>query len=181
MSDAPADLERLLAARARALAAPRPDRAREEAGARLVLVFVVARERYGIETRWLHAVVPRARWTRLPGAPPALLGLTAFRGEPLAVFDLRALLGGDQQPVGGQVAVVLGEDAPELALAADELEGVLRVRDEQLRPPPPGAAGLARIPTCGVLESGVAVLDAVALLADPRLVIEDAVDGSVEA
>ncbi len=176
MSDASADLERLLEARARALAAPRHARLGEEAGARLVLVFVVARERYGLDTRWLHAVVPRARWTRIPGAPPALLGLTAFRGEPLAVFDLRALLGAEQ-PTGGQVAVVVGEDAPELALAADELEGVLPVRDEQLRPAPPGAAGLARVPTRGVLEGGVAVLDAAALLADPRLVIEDAEPG----
>lgn len=164
-------LDAILEARARALAAPRVDHERE--GARLLLlVFVVARERYALETRRLHAVVPRARWTRLPGAPPELLGLTAFRGEPLAVFDLRPLLG-VEQPTGGQVAVVLGEHAPELALAADEVEGVARVRVEELRPAPPGAGGLARLPTFGVLEDGTAVLDAARLLRDPRLVVED--------
>lgn len=171
MTTARERLDGLLEARARALATPRADVERD--ARLLVLVFVVAGERYALETRWLHAVVPRARWTRLPGAPPVLLGLTAFRGEPLAVFDLRPLLGADQ-PTDGQVAVVLGEHAPELALAADEVEGVAHVRTDELRPAPPGAAGLGRLPTRGVLEDGTALLDAAGLLGDPRLVIEDA-------
>lgn len=162
-------LEALLRARARALAAPDDD---ARARTTRVLVFNLAAERYALEARWLLGALPRARWTRLPGAPGALLGLTPFRGEPLAVFDLRALLGVDGS-TAGQAAVVLGGDAPELALAVDGLEEVISVRRDALRPAPAGAAALARVPTLGVLEDGLAVLDAVALLDDPRLVVDD--------
>ncbi|MCO5168892.1 MAG: chemotaxis protein CheW [Planctomycetes bacterium] len=164
-----AALQALLQARARALAAPRPT---DEGEATRALVVGLADERYALETRWLFGALPRARWTRLPGAPPALLGLTPFRGEPLAVFDLRVLLGLDGA-TAAQAAVVLGADEPELALAVDALEGVVALRRRDLRPAPAGAAALGRVRTVGVLGDGLALLDAAALLDDPRLFVDD--------
>ena len=82
----------LLDRRARQLARV-PD-APPRAGEVLELVgFVLAGARYGIESRFVREVARLTRFTPVPGTPAFVLGITNLRGEILALFDLRHLLG----------------------------------------------------------------------------------------
>ncbi|MBI1776730.1 MAG: chemotaxis protein CheW [Proteobacteria bacterium] len=84
------------------------------------------------------------RISRLPSPTPMLLGISAFRGGIVPVYDLRALLG--HVPAADARWVVLAGQAPAFGLAFDEFEGQVRVPSEAIAPADrPGAAqGLVR-------------------------------------
>jgi purine-binding chemotaxis protein CheW len=158
----------VLEARARQLARV-PD-APPRAGEVLELVvFVLAGERYGIESRFVREVARLTRFTPVPGTPAFVLGVTNLRGEILALFDLRQLLGVVSEGVTdlGRI-VVLGEHRREFGLLADSATEILSV---------PGAS-LAQTETAwgraylrGVSPEGVIVVSGEALLNDPQLTI----------
>jgi purine-binding chemotaxis protein CheW len=159
----------VLDARARQLARVPDERPR--AGEVLELVgFVLAGERYGIESRFVREVARLTRFTPVPGTPAFVLGITNLRGEILALFDLRHLLGIVAEGVTdlGRI-VVLGENRREFGLLADAASEILYV---------PGAS-LAQTETAwgrayvrGVSPDGVIVLSGEALLNDPQLTID---------
>jgi purine-binding chemotaxis protein CheW len=156
----------VLDARARLLARV-PDQ-RPRAGEVLELVgFVLAGERYGIESRFVREVARLTRFTPVPGTPEFVLGVTNLRGEILALFDLRHLLGVVAEGVTdlGRI-VVLGEHRREFGLLADAASEILCVP----------LASLAQTQTAwgrayvrGVSPDGVVVLSGEALLSDPHL------------
>ena len=158
----------VLDARARQLARV-PD-APPRAGEVLELVvFVLGGERYGIESRFVREVARLTRLTPVPGTPAFVLGVTNLRGEILALFDLRQLLGVVSEGVTdlGRI-VVLGEHWREFGLLADSASEILSV---------PGAS-LAQTETAwgraylrGVSPEGVIVVSGEALLSDPQLTI----------
>ena len=90
--------------------------------------FVLAGERYGIESRFVREVARLTRFTPVPGTPAFVLGVTNLRGEILALFDLRHLLGIVTEGVTdlGRI-VVLGEHRREFGLLADAASDILYV------------------------------------------------------
>jgi purine-binding chemotaxis protein CheW len=159
----------VLEARARQLARVLDEPAR--AGEVLELVgFVLAGKRYGIESRFVREVARLSRFTPVPGTPAFVVGITNLRGEILALFDPRQLLGVAADGVTdlGRI-VVLGEHRREFGLLADAASEILYV---------PGAslartdALSARAYLRGVTPDGVIVLSGEALLSDPRLTID---------
>ena len=148
----------VLEERARALAAPPPAPAAEDELA--LVTFEVGGETYAVETRWVVEVARLERWTPLPGAAPPLFALTAWRGELLALCDLRAMLGMAPAPPG-EWMVVLGARGPELALPADRPGSFRAVAAGEVREGG-GARGCVR----GLLADAVVVLDGAGLLAD---------------
>jgi purine-binding chemotaxis protein CheW len=110
----------------------------------------------------------------VPGTPPFVLGVTNLRGEILALFDLRSLLGIVAEGVTdlGRI-VVLGESRREFGFLADVASEVLSVP----------VASLAQTQTAwgrayvrGVTPDGLIVLSGEALLKDPRLTIDPGQD-----
>jgi purine-binding chemotaxis protein CheW len=161
----------LLDERARQLARV-PDRPSRE-GEDLELVgFVLAGERYGIESRFVREVARLTRFTPVPGTPAFVLGVTNLRGEILALYDLRQLLGVVVEGVTdlGKI-VVLGEHRREFGLLADSASEILSVPVAGLANREAGwGHGYVR----GVTPGGVIVLSAEAMLNDPQLTIDPA-------
>jgi chemotaxis signal transduction protein len=62
-------------------------------------------EWYAIELTRVREVVPAPAPTRLPGAPPPLLGVFNLRGDVVPLFDTAALLGLPAGAAGDRVAV----------------------------------------------------------------------------
>ncbi|MER2267639.1 chemotaxis protein CheW, partial [Methylobacterium oxalidis] len=86
--------------------------------------------------------------TRLPGAPPALLGLVALSGGIVSVLDLARALGRGGTPAeDGHLVVLRGTSVP-VALAVDRVLGTARLDGEAQAPRPgepsgePSAVGL---------------------------------------
>lgn len=161
--------QEILEARARALAhAP----VHQAPGEMLeVVTFSLAGERYALEADHVCEVQRWTECTPIPGAVAHLRGLVNLRGDLLAVFDLRRLLGlVEQEPQESAFILVLGRGHPELGIAAEAIHEVRKVRLDALHEPPAG--GTDRRLVRGVTEEALIVLDGPALLADERLFID---------
>ncbi|ABC80969.1 chemotaxis protein CheW [Anaeromyxobacter dehalogenans] len=160
-----------LQARARALAAPPP--APRPAGARPVLAFRLGGERYALETGVVREVARPPRLARLPGAPAFVAGLANLRGELVDVLDVREYLGAPPAPAGERTRLlVLGGERAELALLADEVDGLDELVPGDLLPAPAAPRRARPEYVLGVTAAGLALLDGAALLRDPRLAVD---------
>lgn len=150
--------------------------------ATLTLVgFRAGGERYAIEARYVREAIPHATLFPLPGAPPRLAGVTEIRGDVLPVFDPRCALAPDAPALrtagatgeSAALVVLAGEGAPDMALAADELDRVFDLAKDALVGvgASAGAGPSARALVLGAMPDGLIVLDGAAMLVDSRFVI----------
>ena len=132
-----------------------------------VCVFTLAEESCAIHLQQVRAVVTIGALTRVPGAPPTLLGVTNVRGTVVPVVDLRPLLHLGTRSVVGALAVVLEDGDLRAALAVDQVVGLKRFETAL---PPSDASRFAPV-ACGALPSSdgmVTLLDGPTILARVR-------------
>ena len=176
----PEQARALLEERARKLAQPPAQRSGVQPLE--LLSFRLAGERYAIETRHVLQVLALLDLTRMPGAPPHLLGVTNLRGQVLPVFDLRVLLGISRQALSDMSRLlVLGESSAELGVLADSADEIAWLDPGDVLEPAQPLAGLERACVRGVTREALIVLSGAALLADRRLFLEDTPDERVQA
>jgi purine-binding chemotaxis protein CheW len=70
------------------------------------LLIGLGEDRYAIELTAVREIVPAPALTRLPGAPPAALGVFNLRGAIVPLLDTAALLGLGPGPPPDHVAVI---------------------------------------------------------------------------
>ncbi|MCI0407905.1 MAG: chemotaxis protein CheW [Acidobacteria bacterium] len=167
----PEEAKRILAGRAQVLAKPLEE-APTVTDTLELLVFSIARERYGIETAYILEVVSLPGLTPVPSAPPFVLGVVNHRGRILPVLDLRRLLGmaGHGIVEGSRVVAVQAGGMP-FGIFADAVAGTVRVSAQNVSPSPVIATGDHQAVVRGVTEEMIAVLDLEALARDPRIVV----------
>jgi purine-binding chemotaxis protein CheW len=140
-----------------------------------VAVFQLASERYAIELRWICEVVRLTDYTPVPGTPDYIVGLTNLRGEIVAVVDLRRLFGLATPGLSDlSRLVVLGETRGELGVLVDSAHGTTAFSATDVLAAPAGVGEIAGACIRGVTRDAMIVLDGQALLADQRLVIDQA-------
>ena len=160
----PIDDRAVLEARARRLARP-IDRA---APSTSLTVIERGGDRVAFRTSEVAAVLRSPHVVPLPGLPPVVCGLLSHRGDPLPVFDLRALLGAATADVIAVAVVLESGSQPPLALAADRVDETSVAQDD-LRPA--RLDGPFSAMAHATTAEGLVVLDAERLLADPRFVV----------
>lgn len=113
--------------------------ARGEGAATLedLLAIRAGGQRYAVRLAEIAGIHAARTITPVPGPVRELLGIAAFRGAMVAVYDLPALLG--HEGGGAPRWMVLSRGAAAVALAIGELEGHLRLPREALA----SAAGAA--------------------------------------
>lgn len=153
----------LLSARAVELARPLDEL--QEDGTIDLLVLVVGRQHLALPVESVRAVRPPGPVARVPAGTSALAGMVTEQGNALPVAFLATLLG---LPVTAAAAehwtVVLNHATAPVGLLADAAVDILTARRADVRPPAEQGGLVA-----GLLPDGAIVLDAPALLRDPRL------------
>ncbi len=128
---------------------------------RALALFILGGERYASDVREIREFLTVGQVIAIPGAPPAVKGLTQIRGRLVPVLDLGVLLGKALE--GREQAIRLVH--PEAILAVDRIEEVREVQEAAIRPL--GAApGLGRWKV--ELPDGPAVLLDLGALAQTR-------------
>ncbi|MDB5415412.1 MAG: CheW protein [Rubritepida sp.] len=79
--------------------------------------------RVAIAASGVAEIIRSPRITRMPNAPPALLGVTHLRGTVLPIVSLGRLLDGEAAAGSAERVVVLRQDPP-LGLAVDQVESL---------------------------------------------------------
>jgi purine-binding chemotaxis protein CheW len=176
MTDTNAEAERILRARAKALAIPR--RQSMTAGAMLELLeFRLASERYALETRHVQDVHPLRDLTPLPCTPAFVLGIVNVRGRILPVLDLKKFFDLPERGLTDlhRIILVRGNDL-EFGLLADVIVGVRSVAADSLQPSLPTLTGIRAEYLKGIGEDRLVVLDVQRILADPKIIVHQEVE-----
>ena len=152
---------------------------REEAAqeALEVVEFLLAYERYGIESSYVHEVYPLKELTPLPGTPPFILGVINVRGQLLSVIDLKKFFDLPERGLTDLNRVILiHNDHMEFGLLADAILGVRAIPLTDLQPSLPTLTGIREEYLRGVTGERVVILDAEKLLSDRKMIVQEEVE-----
>ena len=167
----PERARQILDARARELAeVPAPA---APPGTRLdLIVFGLAGESFAIDTCLVRQVVRLEHFTPVPGTPDFVVGVTNFRGNVTAIFDIRTFFNLNAKGLTDLSRVVLlGREQVEFGILADAIHGQSEMTADEVLAAPASMSETGRAYLRGITKSALIVLDAAALLDDTRLTI----------
>lgn len=168
--------KKLLKARAQKLAISSKANAANEAVLE-VIEFMLANERYAIESSFVREVYPLKELTPLPCVPAFILGIVNIRGEVISVIDIKRFF---ELPITGLTdlnkAIVLSSDKMTFGILADEIVGTRNILNADIQPPLSTLTGIREAYLYGIASNHTAVLDASKLLTDKNLLIDETVD-----
>jgi purine-binding chemotaxis protein CheW len=167
--------KKILAARTKALAAEA--RGEENAAESVELVeFLLAHEKYGIESGFVSEVLPLKDITPVPCTPVFVSGIINVRGRILSVVDIKKFFGLPEKGLGDlNRVIVLCSGDRNLGILADAILGVHRISVNGLQKPAASFTGIRAAHLKGVTATGMAVLDAEKILSDAKMTVNEEV------
>jgi purine-binding chemotaxis protein CheW len=163
----------ILHARARALA--REPKKKEEIEKSIEVVeFLLAYERYGIESRFVREVYPLRELTPLPCTPAFVLGIINVRGQILSVIDIKKFFDLPEKGLTdlNKVIIVHGGGL-DLGILADVILGIRTVPLRDLQPSLPTLTGIRAEYLRGVTKDRLVVINADKIVSDKTIVVEE--------
>ncbi len=168
--------KKILKARAKALARePASTEAAEEYIE--VIEFLLAHERYGLESRFVREVYPLKEFTPLPGTPAFVLGIINVRGRILSVVDIKKFFDLPQKGLTDlNKVIIVQHDRIEFGILADAVRDVRTIPLSVIQPSLPTLTGVRADYLKGVTGERLIVLDVVRILTDPRVIVRHEVE-----
>lgn len=171
------ETRRILRERALALAAE-PGETQTLAQSIEVVEFLLAHERYAVESSHVREVYPLENLTPLPCTPAFVLGIVNLRGEIVSVIDLRKFFDLAQTGLPDlNKVIVLESGNMAFGILADAVVGVRRIALAGIQPSLPTLTGIREKYLRGVTAERTVVLDAEKLLTDAGIVVQEHVSG----
>lgn len=166
----------ILRARARELAREPEREAATEEFLRVV-EFLLAHERYAVESVYIREVYPLKELTPLPCTPPFILGIINVRGQILTVIDIKKFFDLPEKGLTDlNKVIILSADGMELGILADAIVGVRVLPLQEIQPPPPTLTGIRAEYLRGVTGERTVVLDVTRILDDEKIVVREEVE-----
>ncbi len=138
-----------------------------------VLEFVIAGEKFAVEAKYVREANKLAGVTPLPCTPPFVLGLINFRGQILALLDLRSFLELEARSHSSDLqVVVLQNEHIQSGFAVDEIIGISSIPENELQSPKQLVSAAVAPLLKGVRLDQLSLIDVEKLFADPRIVVE---------
>ena len=125
----------------------------ETHGTLQLVSFQLDKELYGIEITKVREIILIAEITRIPQTPHYVKGLINLRSTVIPVIDLRSLFGLQEGELTDESRImVLQAKGKTIGIVVDAVSEVLRVKHDQIAPPPPTVAGLGREYLTGIVK-----------------------------
>lgn len=169
------DTQRILQERARILAR---EAAPVEAANETVEVieFLLAHERYAVESAYVREVYPLEDITSLPCTPAFVLGIINLHGEILSVIELKKFFDLPEKGLTDlNKVIVLESNDMVFGIVADAISGVRCIPRAGIQPSLPTLTGIREDYLLGVTAERVVILDAEKLLTDKKLIVKEEV------
>jgi len=125
----------------------------ETHGTLQLVSFGLADEVYGIEITKVREIILISEITQIPQTPHYVKGLINLRSTVIPVIDLRSLFGlPEGEKTDESRIMVLQASGKTVGIMVDAVSEVLRVKKDQIVPPPPTVAGLGREYLTGLVK-----------------------------
>ncbi|MCC6126048.1 MAG: purine-binding chemotaxis protein CheW [Pirellulales bacterium] len=122
-------------------------------GTMQLVSFQLAKEIYGIEITKVREIILISEITKIPQTPHYVKGLINLRSSVIPVIDLRALFGLSEGEQSDESRImVLQAGGKTIGIMVDAVSEVLRVKHEQIAPPPPTIASLGKEYITGLVK-----------------------------
>ena len=143
-----------------------------------VVEFILARERYAIESLYVREVCLAENLTPLPCTPAFVLGIVNLRGEILSVIDIGKFFDLPEKGLTDlDKIIVLQSGAMLFGILADVIIGVRRIPVTGIQPSLPTLAGVRQEYLKGVTAERTVILDGKKFLADEKIIVREQVEG----
>ena len=115
--------------------------------------FELAKELYGIEITKVREIILITEITQIPQTPHYVKGLINLRSTVIPVIDLRSLFGlADGEKTDESRIMVLQAAGKTIGIMVDAVSEVLRVKKDQIAPPPPTVMALGKEYLTGLVK-----------------------------
>ena len=142
-----------------------------------VVEFLLASEKYGIESRRIREVYPMKELTPLPCTPPFVRGIINLRGQILSVIDIKKFFDLPEKGLTDlNKVIVVRMDEMELGILVDVILGMRVIPLQEIQPPLPTWTDIRSEYLRGVTNQRIAVLDIDRILSDKRIVVHEEVE-----
>lgn len=169
------ETQRVLKARAQELARE-PEKAQAADAQLEVLEFILAQEKYAVESRHVREVYPLENLTPLPCTPPFVLGIINLRSEIVSVLDIKKFFDLPEKGLTDLNKVIVLQSGPMLfGILADIIVGVRRIQATEIQPSLPTLSGIRERYLRGITSDRTVLLDAGKLLADEQIIVQEQV------
>jgi purine-binding chemotaxis protein CheW len=122
-------------------------------GTMQLVSFTLGKELYGVEITKVREIILITDITRIPETPDYLKGLINLRSTVIPVIDLRVRFGLPEGDMTDDSRImVLQAGGKTIGIVVDAVSEVLRVKHDQIAPPPPTVAGLGREYLSGLVK-----------------------------
>ena len=169
------DKRKILRERAKALAR-KPEEKTSAQEQFEVVEFLLAYERYALESSYVREVYPLKELTPLPCTPAFVLGIINVRGQIISIIDLKKFF---ELPEKGLTdlnkVIVVHREGMAFGILADVILGVRRIAPQDLQPSLPTLTGIRAEYLRGVTKDRLVFLDVEKILLDKNIVVQEEV------
>ena len=173
---APEEKKKILKARAKELA--RDDRKEKTIEEPIeVIEFLLAHERYGIESCYVREIYPLKELTPVPCTPQFVLGIVNVRGQIVSVIDMKKFFDLPEKGITDlNKVIIIHDETMEFGILADSILGVRTIPIEDIQLPLPTLTGIRVEYLRGVTKEAVVVLDAGKILSAKNLIVHEEIE-----
>jgi purine-binding chemotaxis protein CheW len=102
------------------------------------VTFAMGRESFGINLQLVEEIIELPTVTKVPDAPPYVMGVICLRDQVLPLLDFIQLLPveDDGNSAHREMVILLSFGEARVGIAVDAIQEIIRVREEDVLPPP---------------------------------------------
>jgi purine-binding chemotaxis protein CheW len=102
------------------------------------VTFTLGRESFGIDLKLVEEIIEIPAITKVPDAPPYVMGVICLRDQVLPLLDFIQLLQVEPaaNPTAGDMVILLSFGQAKLGIVVDGIQEIIRIRKEDILPPP---------------------------------------------
>ena len=142
-----------------------------------IVVFNLAAETYGIESKFVREVYPLKDFTTLPGLPDFVLGIVNIRGQIISVIDLKKFFNLPESGIGElNKVIVIRNEKMEFGILADTIEGTRSILLNEIQGSPVSTTGIGADYLKAITIDRIIIIDALRILEDEKIIINQETD-----